>query len=303
MKKGFTLVELAIALVVLGLIIGLGLPLFGLLIKQNKLTETRTVVKEVKTALVGYTQMKGRLPWADTNGDGQEDTNQTSGNLPYATLGIRGKDAWGSQLYYDVNEKLASTSSLSEFCQTLTQLATNGTSDYPQTSSGEMAAIVFSSGENRHPDGKDSDISGNSNDRIYEDESKTLSDQNDDVVGQLSLTYLAGLLCAGMGSAGCGVYTITNTGSPVYVSSPTTSSCPFTVLLCSRRGNGENFQVGNNGRVCVYRRTGWLCRRLDADGSGTDNGIDYSDAQDVDANGNCQTSGTRPGNSYILNDS
>ncbi len=215
MKKGFTLVELAIALVVLGLIIGLGLPLFGLLTKQNKLTETRTVVKEVKTALVGYTQMKGRLPWADTNGDGQEDTNQTSGNLPYATLGIRGKDAWGNQLYYDVNEKLASTSSLSEFCQTLTQLATNGTSDYPQTSSGEMAAIVFSSGENRHPDGKDADISGSSNDRIYEDESKALSENNDDIVGELSLSYLAGLLCvengssSGSSTSSCSSYTAT----------------------------------------------------------------------------------------------
>ena len=305
MKRGFTLVELAIALVILGLVIGLGIPLFGLLVKQNKITETRTVVKEVKVSLQGFAQMQGRLPWADTNGDGQEDTNQTTGQLPYLTLGVRGEDAWHTQLYYDVNDQLASSTSLSQFCQRLTQLATNGTADYPQTSSGEMAAVFFSPGENRTPDGQDADISGGSNDRVYEDESKALSSSNDDIVGQLSLSYLAGLLCTGMGSTGCSSYTITNLGPKVYVSSPTASSCPFSVLLCSgltSKGNGSTFQVDNTGRVCVYRKTGWLCHRLDADGSGTDNGIDFSDAQGVDSNGNCQISGKRSGNNYTLSD-
>ena len=214
MKKGFTLVEMAIALVILGLIIAIGLPLLGLLTKQNKLTETRTIIKEEKIALVGFAQIHGRLPWADTNGDGQEDTNQHTGYLPYVTLGIRGKDAWLQSIYYDVNDKLANASDLSNFCQILTQLSTNNTADYPQTSSGEMAAVFFSPGENRHPDGKDSDVNSSSNDRVYEDEAKTITENNDDVVGELSLTYLAGLLCTGSGSGSgsgsnnCTTYTI-----------------------------------------------------------------------------------------------
>ncbi len=212
MKKGFTLVEMAIALVILGLIIAIGLPLLGLLTKQNKLTETQTIIKEEKIALVGFAQTHGRLPWADTNGDGREDANQHTGHLPYATLGIRGKDAWLQPIYYDVNDKLANSSDLSNFCQILTQLSTNNTPDYPQTSSGEMAAVFFSPGENHHPDGKDSDVNSSSNDRIYEAEAKTIAENNDDVVGELSLTYLAGLLCtqsgSGSGSNSCTTYAV-----------------------------------------------------------------------------------------------
>ncbi len=305
MKRGFTLVELAIALVILGLVIGLGIPLFGLLVKQNKVTETRTVVKEVKVALQGFAQMQGRLPWADINGDGKENSHQTTGRLPYLTLGVRGEDSWHSQLYYDVNDKLASSTSLTQFCQRLTQLATNGTADYPQTSSGEMAAVFFSPGENHTPDGQDADISKGSNDRIYEDESKIISSSNDDIVGELSLSYLAGLLCANMGSMGCSSYAVTNTGSIVYVSHPTSSSCPTFVFYCSgltSKKNGDTFQVDNTGRICVYRKVGWICLRLDADGPGTDNGIDFSDAQAVDANGNCQIYGKRYGSKYNLSD-
>ena len=194
-SNGLTLVELAITLVVLGLIIGLGMPLVGLLVKQNKVSETRTVVKEVKIALRGFTQTQGRLPWADVNGDGMEDSNRTTGTLPYVTLGVRGEDAWTQKLYYDVNGQLAGSSDMGALCNRLAYMATNGSPDYPQTSSGEMAVVFFSPGENRQPDGQDADISGGGNDRVYEDEAKAISANNDDIVGELSLTYMSGLLC------------------------------------------------------------------------------------------------------------
>jgi len=290
MKKGFTLVELAIALVVLGLIIGLGIPLFGLLTKQNKLNETRTVVKEAKIALIGYAQMHGRLPWADTDGNGKENSSSSTGRFPFSTVGVRGEDAWHTQLYYDVNEKLALTGSLSEFCQKLKELSTNGTNDYPQTSSGEMAVVIFSTGENHTPDGANSDVTGG-NDRIYEDESKAFDENYDDVVGELSLSYLSGLLCSqfassGQDQEGCDQYTVVNRGSTIYVnpSSGTGAGiCPPFISDCLK-----------------LKRL--PCRYLDADGSGKDNGIDFSDAKAKDSNENCQIQGRRSGNTYILSD-
>ncbi|MEN6317709.1 MAG: putative Ig domain-containing protein [Syntrophaceae bacterium] len=80
--KGFTLVEIAIVLVILGLIITLGAALIGPLTKRSKLTETREVVKAAKEAILGYTVKYGYLP-ADIT-----------------TAGARNSDAWGKTLQF-----------------------------------------------------------------------------------------------------------------------------------------------------------------------------------------------------------
>ncbi len=46
-KKGFTVIELAIVLVVIGILIGLGVGLVGILTKQAKLKESREIVRDV----------------------------------------------------------------------------------------------------------------------------------------------------------------------------------------------------------------------------------------------------------------
>jgi len=80
--KGFTLVEIAIVLVILGLIITLGASLIGPLTKRSKLTESREVVKSAKEAVLGYVVKYGYLP-ADIT-----------------TAGARNSDAWGTTLQF-----------------------------------------------------------------------------------------------------------------------------------------------------------------------------------------------------------
>ena len=63
-RKGFTLIELAFVLVIVGLLLGLGAQLIPMLVTQNKLSDDRTRVKEAKTALIGYALATGRLPFA-----------------------------------------------------------------------------------------------------------------------------------------------------------------------------------------------------------------------------------------------
>ena len=62
-RAGFTLIEIAIVLVVLGLLLGAGVGLIGSLVKQAKRSETRTRLKEDAESLLGYAlQNAGRLP-------------------------------------------------------------------------------------------------------------------------------------------------------------------------------------------------------------------------------------------------
>ncbi|MEM3488894.1 MAG: putative Ig domain-containing protein [Nitrososphaerota archaeon] len=80
--KGFTLIELAIVLVVIGILVSLGVGMIGMLTKQAKLRESREIVKAAREAVIGYAVKNGHLP----------------ANLE--TAGARKLDAWGNDLLY-----------------------------------------------------------------------------------------------------------------------------------------------------------------------------------------------------------
>ncbi len=85
--KGFTLIELAMVLVVIGLLLGLGAGLLGPLTKRGKLIESREAVKAAKEAVQGYAVKNGYLP----------------ANLEAA--GAKRLDAWGRDIsFYRASE-------------------------------------------------------------------------------------------------------------------------------------------------------------------------------------------------------
>lgn len=85
--QGFTLIELAIVLVVIGILVTLGGGYLGTLTKRAKVSETREIVKAAKEAVLGYAVKNGYLP----------------ANLEAA--GAKGMDAWQKSLvYYPVSE-------------------------------------------------------------------------------------------------------------------------------------------------------------------------------------------------------
>lgn len=61
-QRGFTLVELAMVLVVIGLLIGMGMSLIGPLTKRAKIIETREAVSQAKEAVFGWTVKNTYLP-------------------------------------------------------------------------------------------------------------------------------------------------------------------------------------------------------------------------------------------------
>ncbi len=171
-SQGFSLVELAIVLVVVALLLGGLLVPLTMQIEQQRIRETQKTLEEVKEALVGYalshmSQPNGRpyLPCPDINAaisgftpnDGLEDRNPTTGscadqegNVPWATLGTADIDSWGNRMRYRVLPNFSS--SVDGF-----QLATSLTTQTMRVCTGNacvstlaaaVPAVILSHGKN-----------------------------------------------------------------------------------------------------------------------------------------------------------
>lgn len=94
--RGFTLIELALALLVLGLIAALALALLPQLTDRMRLDETGIGTDLVDEAVVGFALANNRLPCPDTNDDGLEggaggcEPADEVGRLPFRDLGLPG---------------------------------------------------------------------------------------------------------------------------------------------------------------------------------------------------------------------
>ncbi len=111
-NKGFSLVEMSIVLIIVGLLLaGLFTPLNAQL-ELRRTEETRIVLEEAQDALVGYALANKFLPCPDTNAipNGSEGVRGVSnecttleGVLPWQLLGVRGLDSWGRYIRYRVS--------------------------------------------------------------------------------------------------------------------------------------------------------------------------------------------------------
>ncbi len=154
-ENGFTLVEMAVVLVIVGLMLGGLLMPLSAQMDQSNLSKTRKDLDEIKEALIGYAMVNGRLPCPDTDGNGTDDgcsnTNSTvssGGNLPWVELGVQSADPWGRPYQYRVNNAFS----------TAFTLATTGSgtgilrvcSDYScgTLQANNIPAIIYSVGKN-----------------------------------------------------------------------------------------------------------------------------------------------------------
>ncbi|MCR4303058.1 MAG: type II secretion system GspH family protein [Gallionella sp.] len=120
-QTGFTLVEMAIVLMIVGLLLGGLLVPLSAQMEQRNITETRKSLDEIQQALIGFAIINGRLPCpADgtiptipgvSNGVGVENpsclVNNNGGVLPWVTLGVSETDAWGRRFTYRVTPVFA----------------------------------------------------------------------------------------------------------------------------------------------------------------------------------------------------
>ncbi|MDD3883795.1 MAG: prepilin-type N-terminal cleavage/methylation domain-containing protein [Gallionella sp.] len=117
--RGFTLIEMAIVLLITGLLLGGLLIPFGTRIAQQQRQDTQARLDAAQEALLGHVLATGRFPCpadptlaSTTAGAGLARMppctgNLSSGALPWATLGLRETDAWGNRLSYRVSSDFA----------------------------------------------------------------------------------------------------------------------------------------------------------------------------------------------------
>jgi len=115
-SRGFTLIEMAMVLLIVGLLLGgLMMPL-STQIDQQRITETKKNQDEIVQALIGYAIANGRLPCPATAtiatgaanaGVANTATNAgctggQTGVIPWVTLGLNETDSWGRRYTYRV---------------------------------------------------------------------------------------------------------------------------------------------------------------------------------------------------------
>ncbi|MDZ7829064.1 MAG: prepilin-type N-terminal cleavage/methylation domain-containing protein [Halofilum sp. (in: g-proteobacteria)] len=107
-QSGFSLIELAVVLVIVGLLVGGGIAALNSATQQTRRIEAERQLQHVRNALYGYAMSEGRLPCPDTTypPDGTEDCGggAEGGAVPWTELGGLGRrDPWGSPLRYRVD--------------------------------------------------------------------------------------------------------------------------------------------------------------------------------------------------------
>jgi prepilin-type N-terminal cleavage/methylation domain-containing protein len=188
--RGFTLIEIALALLIVGILaVSLMVPT-GARLEAARRADTADALDTIREAILGFAMVHGRLPCPDYRNDpadasyGTENCipvqagTATEGFLPWKTLGVPETDAWGAHRsdaslprrgdwHYRVERRYTQTSEVKNRV-TATDPDTAFHEDKlkvfdhagnRQTTLTEFAvAIVFSAGTNGQPDGRNATV-------------------------------------------------------------------------------------------------------------------------------------------------
>jgi len=154
---GFTLIEMAIVLVIVGLMLGGLLVPLSAQMDQRNYSETQKALSDIKEALIGYALShpaadgKPHFPCPDTDGDGLENRTASActsaeGDLPTVDLGLPALDSWRNRYRYRVTNSFADNA-------TGFTLASSGNITIRDAAAGNTVAsaipvAIFSRGKN-----------------------------------------------------------------------------------------------------------------------------------------------------------
>lgn len=149
---GFTLVELAIVLTIVGILLAAFIVPLGVQRDIRDYEETRKELSEIRETLVGFalSQANPHLPCPDTDNDGSENrvgANCVSqiGTLPWVTIGLGRQDNWNNAYLYSVTADFSNSAGfqLSSVGLNTILAAAGGT-----TVAANIPVVIISKGKN-----------------------------------------------------------------------------------------------------------------------------------------------------------
>lgn len=158
-QNGFSLVEIAIVLVIVGFMIGGLVTPLTVQIEQRKVSETQKALEDAREALAGFALRNGYLPCpAVSASNGLEDRAGTvcseekrQGFLPWATLGLPKLDSWSHILRYSVTPAFCDSGNRFSL-KTLRDISVRGRDSAGQivaaTAPNDIPAVIMSHGKN-----------------------------------------------------------------------------------------------------------------------------------------------------------
>lgn len=189
-QQGFSLIELAVAVLVIAILLGSILVPLNTQVEQRKTSDTRKALEEIREALIGFAIINGRLPCPDTDSDpaaagyGLEEAAcatdpVTEGYLPWKSLGVAEMDAWGirrtaagnpriGDWRYRVDRNFAAPFTLATGFGADALTVRNSAGTALTSSSEHPVAIVFSAGANTAADGQNALTSFEPTNGVYQ---------------------------------------------------------------------------------------------------------------------------------------
>ncbi len=153
--KGFALFEIAIALAIMGMMIGLSLPMLTKLIKYNQIQTTNTNQEIVLSALGAYAVRNLHIPCPARNTQGIAQTtcdeSSSQGIIPYATLNISRSyavDGFGRFMTYAITPEFSQNAQ--KYCDIENPSSPVILAGMPYFSSNPIVVMLISHGSKGH---------------------------------------------------------------------------------------------------------------------------------------------------------
>lgn len=134
-QKGFSLIEVALALLLIGIFFASVLTTNSAITLVEKQQKQKTEMTNIHQAMLVYLKVNHYLPCPDTDGDGKQNRKATSGvsvcksrsgTLPYRDLSVEATDLWKQPYYYQVNARAENKKYVNDMCQTASVFGSEG---------------------------------------------------------------------------------------------------------------------------------------------------------------------------------